>query len=72
MLLPLKCIHSMWKTGGWAGLKFELYTYKDVEGNGVERLFPLNQGVFRIWLDGKNDQLRGRSTMPSILSCHVA
>lgn len=51
---------SLLKTGGWAGMRFELYTYKDRESAGVERLYELNGGLFRIWLDNKNDQLRGR------------
>ncbi len=51
---------SMWKTGGYAGLRFELYTYKDREGTVDSRLWDLNRGLFRIWLDNKNDDLRGR------------
>ena len=51
---------SMWKTGGYKGLRYELYTYKDVESSGVERLFALNGGLFRIWMECKNEELRGR------------
>ena len=51
---------AMWKTGGWKGLRYEFYTYKDRESAGVERLYELNGGLFRMWLSAKNEALGGR------------
>ncbi len=52
--------NSMWNTGGDASYWFEIYTYKDREFAADTRLWELNQGLFRIWRKGKNEELVGR------------
>jgi hypothetical protein len=51
---------ALWKTGGEKSWRFEIYTYKDREFAADSRLWELNQGLYRLWIDGKNDELAGR------------
>ncbi len=51
---------SMWKSGGWAGYRFELYIYDNQSITYDSRFWTLNSGIYRIWLQEKNDELEGR------------
>src|SRR5262245_30577789 len=52
--------NALYKTGGWTSRKFEVFTHKDREGTVDSRLWALNQGLFRIWLNNKNESLSWR------------